>query len=109
VVAVDKAQTLQSGRRRSNATGPLQSRNQGTNIDTAHKATQGAHGALAGLAFSVMEGLHQLGVAAIPRLSDLDECSAVCSRNTGILKLLMNKNMQQKAFFAFIQQSVISA
>jgi hypothetical protein len=56
-----------------------------------------------------MEGLHQLGVAAIPRLSDLDECSAVCSRNTGILKLLMNKNMQQKAFFAFIQQSVISA
>lgn len=41
--------------------------------------SQGADGALAGLALNVTEGLDQLGVAPIARLGDLDEHGVECS------------------------------
>ena len=76
MAAASKAQVGKGRGRRCNAAGTLQRGNQGVNFATGFKATQGADGALAGFTFFIAERLHQLGVAAITGLGDLDEHGA---------------------------------
>ncbi len=83
MAAARKAQAVKGAGRRCHAAGPLQRGNQGVDFATGLKATQGADGALAGFAFSVTEGLHQLRVAAITGLGDLDDYGAECSLSCG--------------------------
>ena len=101
MAAVGKAQSIEGGSCRCNALGTLQRGNQGVDFATDLKAPQSADGALAGLPILVAKGLHQLCVASITCLGDLDEHGAQCNATWERIKLRTEQNVPLQEIFSF--------